>query len=72
MEYRFGDARTRENLSFITVSVSDGQKTEFGLVRENGGWRLLSLGLVLLNIPQLSQQWASRKWWLAKTRSSLI
>lgn len=61
VEYRFGDARTRENLSFITVSVSDSQKTEFGLVRENGGWRLLSLGLVLLNIPQLSQQWSEQE-----------
>ena len=36
----------------------DGQQTQFGLVRENGGWRLISLGLVLLDIPQLSKQWA--------------
>ena len=57
-EFRFGDARTRENLSFIPVTVPEGQKTEFGLVRENGNWRLLSLGLVLLDIPQLSRQWA--------------
>jgi len=28
------------------------------LVREGGEWRLLSLGLLLLNIPQLSRQWA--------------
>jgi hypothetical protein len=58
VEFRFGDARTRENLSFIPVTVPDGQNTEFGLVRENGGWRLMSLGLVLLDIPQLTQQWA--------------
>lgn len=57
-EFRFGDARTRENLAFIPVAVTDGEKTEFGLVRENGGWRLISLGLVLLDIPQLSKQWA--------------
>jgi len=57
-EFRFGDARTGENLSFIPVAVTDGEKTEFGLVRENGGWRLISLGLVLLDIPQLSKQWA--------------
>ncbi|MGD0956655.1 MAG: hypothetical protein ABR953_07465 [Candidatus Acidiferrales bacterium] len=57
-EFRFGDVRTRENLAFIPVSVVDAQQTEFGLVRENGGWRLLSLGLVLLDIPQLSKQWA--------------
>lgn len=57
-EFRFGDTRARENLAFIPVAVTDGDKTEFGLVRENGGWRLLSLGLVLLDIPQLSKQWA--------------
>jgi hypothetical protein len=57
-EFRFGAPRTHENLSFIPVTVVDGQNTTFGLVRENGGWRLLSLGLVLLDIPQLSKQWA--------------
>ncbi len=61
VEYRFGDARIRENLSFIPVTVTDGQKTEFGLVREHGGWKLISLGLVLLDIPQLSQQWAAQE-----------
>jgi hypothetical protein len=61
VEFRLGDARTRENLSFIPVTVPDGQNTEFGLVRENGSWRLLSLGLVLLDIPQLSKQWADEE-----------
>jgi hypothetical protein len=57
-EFRFGNAKTHENLSFIPVTVVDAQQTQFGLVRENGGWRLLSLGLVLLDIPQLSKEWA--------------
>jgi type II secretory pathway pseudopilin PulG len=57
-EFRFGDVRTRENLAFIPVAVVDSEQVEFGLVRENGGWRLLSLGLVLLDIHQLSKQWA--------------
>ncbi len=57
-EFRFGAPRTHENLSFIPVTVVDGQSTTFGMVRENGGWRLLSLGLVLLDVPQLSKQWA--------------
>jgi hypothetical protein len=57
-EFRFGDARTRENLTFIPVTVVDAQKTEFGLVREGGEWRLLSLGLVLLDVRQLTKQWA--------------
>ena len=57
-EFQFGDVRSRENLAFIPVSVVDGPQTQFGLVRENGGWRLISLGLVLLDIPELSKQWA--------------
>jgi len=57
-ELRFGDVRMHENLAFIPVSVVNGENTEFGLVRENGGWRLLSLGLVLLDVSQLSKQWA--------------
>lgn len=57
-EFRFGDARIHENLAFVPVTVVDGQQTEFGFVRENGGWRLLSLGLVLFDIPKLSKQWA--------------
>jgi len=57
-EFRFGDVRIRENLAFIPVNAVNSQQTEFGLVRENGGWKLLTLGLVLLDIPQLSKQWA--------------
>ena len=57
IEYRFGDARVHENLAFIPVTVLDSDRTEFGLIRENGAWRLLSLGLVLLDIPQLAKQW---------------
>ena len=58
VEFRFGDTRVHENLAFIPVTVVDSEQTQFGLVRENGGWRLLSLGLVLLDVPQLSRQWA--------------
>jgi len=57
IEYRFADARVRENLAFIPVTVLNSDRTEFGLIRENGAWRLLSLGLVLLDIPQLAKQW---------------
>jgi hypothetical protein len=57
-EFRFGDVRTHENLAFVPVTAVNSQQTEFGLIRESGGWRLLSLGLVLLDIPQLSKQWA--------------
>jgi len=57
-EFRFGDVRTHENLAFVPITAVNSRQTEFGLIRESGGWRLLSLGLVLLDIPQLSKQWA--------------
>jgi hypothetical protein len=60
VEFRFGAPRTRENLAFIPVKVVDGQENEFGLVREGGGWRLLSLGLVLIDIPQLTKEWSDQ------------
>lgn len=69
-EFRFGVARTAENLSFIPVKVINGQNTTFGMVREHGGWRLLSLGLVLLDIPQLSKQWADEA--LVESEASAI
>jgi hypothetical protein len=58
VEFRFGEPRVRENLAFVPVTVVNGQQAEFGLVREGGAWRILSLGLLLLDIPQLSKQWA--------------
>jgi len=60
-EYRFGDTRVRENLAFIPVVVAGEQEAEFGLVREKGAWRLLSVGLMLLDIPQLSKRWAEQE-----------
>ena len=57
VEYRFGTPRVHENLAFIPVNVVDGEEADFGLVRESAGWRLLSLGLVLFDVPQLSKEW---------------
>jgi len=67
-EMRFGESRVRENLAFLPVEVSiPGQpvsrtgemsrRVEFGLVREAGTWKLLSVGLLLLDIPTLARQW---------------
>jgi hypothetical protein len=71
-EMRFGETRQRENLAFIPVEVrvpgnpgetaensSTGRRVEFGMVRESSGWKLLSVGLLLLNLADLSQQWAA-------------
>ena len=59
-EMRFGAAEVQENLAFIPVSVPEGpesQSVRFGLVRESGQWKLLSVGLLLLDIPALGRQW---------------
>ncbi len=64
-ETRFGDTRVEENLAFIRVAVripdnpaAAPRRAEFGLVREGSGWKLLSVGLLLLNLTELSEQWA--------------
>lgn len=59
-EMRFGAAEVQENLAFIAVSVpegSDSQSVRFGLIRESAQWKLLSVGLLLLDIPALGRQW---------------
>ena len=57
VEYHFGKPRIHESLAFIPVTVINLEDTEIGMIRENGAWRLLSLGVVLLDIPQLAKQW---------------
>jgi hypothetical protein len=59
VEYRFGTTRVQENLAFIPVAVVNSQQADFGMVREGSSWRLLSLGLVLFDVPQLAKQWAA-------------
>jgi hypothetical protein len=52
-----GPARIGENLAFVRLEAGPGRRTEIGLVREGGGWRLLSVGLLLLDLPELAKQW---------------
>ena len=71
-EMRLGATRLEENLAFIPVQVrvpedtrgtpagsAGSRRAEFGMVREGGNWKLLSVGLLLLNLRELSQQWAT-------------
>ena len=67
-EMRFGEARVRENLAFIPVEARGeprgageaGRRVDFGMVREGGGWKFLSVGLLLLDLPALARQWAQQ------------
>ena len=61
IEMRFGATKLRENLAFIPIDVpapGEGVRSiRFGMVREGGEWKLLSVGLLLLDIPALQEQW---------------
>lgn len=61
VEFRFGAPRVHDNLAFVPVNVVGGERTQFGLVRQNGSWRVLSVGLVLIDIPQLAAQWEKQQ-----------
>jgi hypothetical protein len=64
-EMQLGRASLRENLAFIPVEVralddshdAPARRVTFGLVREGGGWKLLSVGLLLIDLTALEQQW---------------
>jgi len=56
-EFQLGAPRTGENLAFIPVQIIGGTVTDFGMVREGGGWRLLSVGLMVFDIRQLASRW---------------
>jgi len=61
IEMRFGETRSRENLAFIPMEIplpgEPSRSITFGLVREGGNWKLLSVGLILLDIPSMAKQW---------------
>jgi len=59
-EFHFGAARVQDNLAFVPISVTGGDTIQFGLVRENGMWKLLSLGLLMIDIPQLQKRWSAQ------------
>ena len=58
--FTFGAPRVHGNLAFIPITIAGGRTVQFGLVREDNGWKLLSLGLLMLDIPQLEAQWAEQ------------
>ena len=60
-EMRLGETKLRENLAYVPMEIpipgEDPRKITFGLVREGGSWKLLSLGLILLDVPAMAKQW---------------
>jgi hypothetical protein len=66
-EMAIGGADVRDNLAFVPLELRDADDStgvsvhdvSMGLVREGGQWRLLSLGLLLLDLPSLEVEWDS-------------
>jgi hypothetical protein len=64
-QMQIGKPEIRENLAYLPLLVKEASDTTnagarqvlMGLVRENGQWKLLSLGLLLLDLPALGEEW---------------
>ncbi len=66
-EMQIGGADLRDNIAFLPMDLRDAadstgasvHQITLGLVREDGEWKLLSLGLLLLDLPALEVEWDS-------------
>ena len=64
-ELQIGGAEISDNLAFLPVEVREATdstgasaiRVQMGLVREKSEWKLLSVGLVLLDLPALAFEW---------------
>ena len=64
-ELQIGGAELRDNIAFLPMELRGATDTTganvhqitMGLVREDGDWKLLSLGLLLLDLPALEVEW---------------
>jgi len=66
LEMEIGRAEIQENLAFLSVEVrlsgaaqpsAPPRRVQIGLVMEGGAWKLLSAGLLLLDLPALEREW---------------
>lgn len=66
-DMQIGGTDLRENIAFMPLDLRDstdgsGATTHvvtMGMVRENGEWKILSLGLLMLDLPALEVEWDS-------------
>jgi hypothetical protein len=64
-EMQIGGAELRDNIAFLPLELREANdatganvhQITMGLVREDGEWKLLSLGLLLLDLPALEVEW---------------
>jgi hypothetical protein len=64
-EMQIGGVEFRDNLAFLPMELRDAtdstgaevRQISMGLVREEGEWKLLSLGVLFLDLPALESEW---------------
>ena len=60
-DMHLGAAEAHENLAFVPVEIgqpgNEPRAVRIGFVREGGQWKLLSVGLLLLDLPGMIKQW---------------
>jgi hypothetical protein len=64
-EMQIGGAEIRDNIAFLPMELRDvadstgesARQISMGLVREAGEWKLLSLGVLFLDLPALEAEW---------------
>ena len=65
VEMQIGGADVRDNMAFLPLELHEttdstgasARRINMGLVREEGDWKLLSLGVLLLDLPALEAEW---------------
>ena len=65
VEMQIGGADVRDNMAFLPLELRETtdstgasmRQINMGLVREGGDWKLLSLGVLLLDLPALEVEW---------------
>lgn len=60
-EIHVGVPRIEQNLAYVPIEVKPDRKIEFGLVLNNGGWKLISIGLLVFDLPQLQPEWEAQE-----------
>lgn len=68
-EMQIGGAELRDNVAFLPLDLRDTADTTgenvhvitMGLVREDGEWKLLSLGVLFLDLPALEVEWDTQE-----------
>jgi hypothetical protein len=64
-EMQIGGADAQENLAFLPLEIravsdaagANARQIQIGMVREAGDWKLLSVGLLILDLPSLEIEW---------------